>query len=756
MKKAHFLALIISLFAAFSSKEIQAQIQIGSDIDGRRLSDQAGWSVSMPDVNTLAVGSSGYYADTGRVQVYRWNGNAWQPKGSVIIGEAGGDQSGYSVSMPDSNTIAIGAINNYNSTNFSGHVRIYRWDGSSWIQKGGDIDGEAPNDKSGYSVSMPDSNTVAIGAKDNGNWAGHVRVYRWNGSSWIQKGNDVNGEVPGDESGCSVSMPDSNTLAVGARFNDGNGTDAGHVRIYRWNGSSWIQKGGDIDGEAAGNNSGCSVSMPDSNTVAIGAIANVSNGYSRGHVRIYRWNGSAWQQKGGDIDGEGKGGASGYSVSMPDFNTVAIGAPGNDDNGTDAGQVRVYRWNGSSWAQKGANINGEAANNFSGYSVSMPDTNIVAIGAYANDGVAVNAGHVRVYALCEPSASSISPTVCDSYVSPSKKYTWTISGTYSDTLTGSSGCDSIIAINLTINKTTTSSISPRSCDSYVSPSKKYTWTVSGTYADTLTNSSGCDSIIAINLTINKSTTSSISPAVCDSYVSPSKKYTWTVSGTYADTLTNSSGCDSIIAINLTINKSTGSSISPTVCGSYVSPSKKYTWTVSGTYSDTLTNSSGCDSIVTINLIINHVDVSVNQSGNTLTALAANSGYQWLDCHRNFAVISGETRQQFIAVNNGDYAVRITQNNCTDTSVCYTVISSGINHKPDFKYQIYPNPSKGIFTVEVSEDSKMKVYNGIGKLVYERENISQTSQHDLSKMVKGIYYIQLSNNKGIITKNILIE
>src|SRR5690606_20017637 len=124
---------------------------------------------------------------------------------------------------------------------------------------------------------------------------------------------DIDGEASGDWSGTSVSMPDANTIAIGAVLNDGNGINAGHVRIYTLNGSAWIQKGADIDGEAAGDSSGVSVSMPDANTVAIGAGGNNDNGYYAGHVRVYTWNGSAWVQKGTDIDGEAAVNLSGWS-----------------------------------------------------------------------------------------------------------------------------------------------------------------------------------------------------------------------------------------------------------------------------------------------------------------------------------------------------------------------------------------------------------------------------------------------------------
>jgi hypothetical protein len=403
MKSRYLLILLTTtLYSAIAS----AQIQIGNDIDGEATNNVSGWSVSMPDANTVAIGApwnDGNGNSAGHVRIYSWNGASWQQKGADIDGEAANDESGWSVSMPDAHTVAIGAHWNDGNGQVSGHVRIYTWNGTAWIQKGTDIDGEAVDDWSGRSVSMPDANTVAIGApynNGNGTQAGHVRVYVWNGTAWQQKGADIDGEAAWDGSGRSVSMPDANTVAIGAPRNDGNGIASGHVRIYSWNGTSWQQKGADIDGEAAWDNSGRSVSMPDANTVAIGAPYNDGNGIDAGHVRIYAWNGTAWQQKGSDLDGEAAWDFSGSSVSMPDSNTVAIGATWNSGNRTDAGHVRIYNWNGTSWIQKGADIDGEAAGDESGFSVSMPDAYTVAIGAPWNDGNGSDAGHVRIFDLC--------------------------------------------------------------------------------------------------------------------------------------------------------------------------------------------------------------------------------------------------------------------------------------------------------------------------------------------------------------------
>ena len=110
----------------------------------------------------------------------------------------------------------------------------------SQIQLGTDIDGEVGNDQSGRSVSLSSDGTrVAIGAYlndgANGNASGHVRVYDWNGTAWTQVGTDIDGEAASDLSGTSVALSSDGTrVAIGAYGNDGNGSDSGHVRVYRF------------------------------------------------------------------------------------------------------------------------------------------------------------------------------------------------------------------------------------------------------------------------------------------------------------------------------------------------------------------------------------------------------------------------------------------------------------------------------------------------------------------------------------------
>jgi hypothetical protein len=350
--------------------------------------------------------------------VYAWDPTSakYIQRGDDINGEAAYDYSGGSVSLSDNgNVLAIGANNNDGNGANSGHVRVYAWDTTSakYIQRGDDINGEAAYDYSGGSVSLSDNgNVLAIGANNNaGNGAnsGHVRVYAWDPTSakYIQRGTDINGEAADDRSGWSVSLSDDgNVLAISAWGNAGNGASSGHVRVYAWDTTSakYTQRGDDINGEAAGDQSGWSVSLSDDgNVLAIGARLNDGNGSNSGHVHVYAWDRTSakYIQRGDDINGEAADDYSGISVSLSDDgNVLAIGAYNNDGNGSNSGHVRVYAWDTTSakYTKRGDDINGEAASDQSGYSVSLSDDgNVLAIGAPYNAGNGANSGHVRVY-----------------------------------------------------------------------------------------------------------------------------------------------------------------------------------------------------------------------------------------------------------------------------------------------------------------------------------------------------------------------
>mgnify|MGYP001193923985 CR=1 FL=1 len=251
------------------------------------------------------------------------------------------------------------------------------------------------------------------------------------------------------------------------------------------------------------------------------------------------------------------------------------------------------------------------------------------------------------------------------------------------------------------------------------------------------------------------TTSTLNVTECNSYTSPSGKV-WTSSNTYLDTIPNSTNCDSIITINLTVNNSTTNTISVTSCDSYTSPSGNYTWTNSNTYLDTIPNTSNCDSIITVNLTINSVSsLTTTTSGVTISANNSSAIYQWLDCDNNNIIIIGESGQSFVATSNGNYAVELTENGCVDTSACVAITTVGIlENSFGNNLLVYPNPTNGNFSVDlgkVYKNCNILINDISGKQVASR---TMTESQTLNLSIQepaGIYIvsIQAGDKKAII-------
>ena len=294
-----------------------------------------------------------------------------------IEGEDSGNGFGSSVTASRNGRIAAGSYNHGGS--LKGHVRVYDNNGSSWQQVGSDIDGNA-NEAMGYSVSLSaDGKRLAAGGYYAGSITGVVRVYDYNGTNWVQTGSDINGEATGDRSGWDVSLSDDGTrVAVGAPYNDaGNSSsdDRGHVRVYELQSGSWVKLGSDIDGQAAGDYYGTSVSLSsDGSRLAVGGPyhdgGNASND-NRGFVRVFDWDASAsaWVQVGVDFDGNA-GDQYGTDVDLSSDGTIlAFGASKEDDHsgygGSNRGGVLIYEYTPTgvtSWTQLGSTIFGSAQN----------------------------------------------------------------------------------------------------------------------------------------------------------------------------------------------------------------------------------------------------------------------------------------------------------------------------------------------------------------------------------------------------------
>lgn len=190
------------------------------------------------------------------------------------------------------------------------------------------------------------------------NKLGRVKVYQWDGTSWSQLGSEILGDRGSDEFGESVSMNSTgDRIIIGAVGYDGppgsNGTlnGVGHARVYQWDGTSWTQLGADIMGAAKYEQFGEDVSINSAGDRV--AISAAEYGTDRGLMRIFQWDGTSWAQLGADIVGESQGDDI-YKIDLNAAGDRAVVSWSDYDN--NRGVTRIFQWDGTSWTQLGADI----------------------------------------------------------------------------------------------------------------------------------------------------------------------------------------------------------------------------------------------------------------------------------------------------------------------------------------------------------------------------------------------------------------
>jgi len=295
----------------------------------------------------------------------------------------------------------------FTSSNFNGHTQYLK---TAWIQQGHDIYGVLELEQSGFAVSLNAAgDIVAVGAP----YADppKTRLYAWDGSRWDQLGSDLvsddSPDVTGDDFGSAVSLNAAGDIvAVGASKSDVPGRDFGRVRVFSFDGSAWNQLGAALNGEIAYDNFGFGVSLNAAGDIlAVGSkLGQDGNGDQVGSFRVHTFDGSAWNQLGSTKYGELEFDQFGSKVSLNAAgDIVAVAAPYSDANGFNLGSAHVFSFDGSAWNQLGPDLVGDADDSF-GFDVSLNAAgDILAVGSWTtgsySDAGGLHSGQARVFSF---------------------------------------------------------------------------------------------------------------------------------------------------------------------------------------------------------------------------------------------------------------------------------------------------------------------------------------------------------------------
>ena len=219
--------------------------------------------------------------------------------------------------------------------------------------------------------------------------------------------------------------------------------------------------------------------------------------------------------------------------------------------------------------------------------------------------------------------------------------------------------------------------------------------------------------------------------------------TYTTAGTYTATLVNAAGCDSTATLVLTVNQPTSSTTDVTVCYGETYEFNGQTYNATGTYTATLTNAAGCDSVATLNLTVRPENAPIEE---TVTLNNDELPYTW----------RGEQYTEF-----GTYTVAgEDENGCPQEYVLTLVHNSGIAEvENEYSIALYPNPTSENATLSVkglNEEATVIVTDQAGRVISTTKLAlgQETMEVETTKLASGVYYIRIQTANSVRTEKLI--
>lgn len=175
---------------------------------------------------------------------------------------------------------------------------------------------------------------------------------------------------------------------------------------------------------------------------------------------------------------------------------------------------------------------------------------------------------------------------------------------------------------------------------------------------------------------------------------------------------------------------------------------------------TKTNSLGCIGLSSYNVTVNEVITTTAQNGITVTATGNQSGaqFQWIDCSNNQPV-AGATQSSYTATSNGQYAVVITYQNCTDTSICHTITGVGINYISKLSgLVISPNPAREYVYIQTKGfvAAHIKLFDITGKFILAVTPQSEQTSINIQSLPNGVYTLHIATRNKVAVEKLIIR
>ena len=294
--------------------------QMGDDINGMADGHGAGYSTAMSaDGDRVVIGSPIADDYTGLARVFQLNNGSWEQMGATIQAVRAGSQFGGAVAMnADGDRIAVGWTDNLASASY---VQLYDWQGGAWATVGDVVQVPGFRGLTSGALSFNDAgNRLSVGLIGSVAGNGGTQIFQLSDGVWTPMGDIVQSGLDGlDQFGyCTSLNAAGDRVAIGARFDSTAAAQAGALRIYEWNGATWIQLGDSLLGMEFGQ-LGQSCELSDQGDRVVSGQPN-----GAGFVQAYVWQDDQWDHLGEQITDD-RGGNLGHAVAISGDGQYVVG-----------------------------------------------------------------------------------------------------------------------------------------------------------------------------------------------------------------------------------------------------------------------------------------------------------------------------------------------------------------------------------------------------------------------------------------------
>ena len=271
-----------------------------------------------------------------------------------------------------------------------------------------------------------------------------------------------------------------------------------------------------------------------------------------------------------------------------------------------------------------------------------------------------------------------------------------------------------------------------------------TYNATGTYTTTVAGQgTDCDTNYTINLTVLPQNTASETVTVCAGATATFNGQTLTEGTNTITVAGQGTDCDTLYTVTLVVLQPTSSTTDVTVCYGETYEFNGQTYSATGTYTATLTNAAGCDSVATLNLTVRPANDPIEE---TVTLNNDELPYTW----------RGEQYTEF-----GTYTVAgEDENGCPQEYVLTLVHNSGIAEvENEYSIALYPNPTSENATLSVkglNEEAIVIVTDQAGRVISTTKLAlgQETMEVETSKLASGVYYIRIQTANSVRTEKLI--